>query len=366
MDTHIYSSEFKEKIKYISSLNNENCKFLYNAYTKLTSGSNINVTDYLYKNGCTLSDSVESITAYCLGNNSVVFELSKNNEDTQKFHDLYDQNNITHLAIMSLSAKDIQNMLDTKPNLNVFLNIDISLFEPWYNWDIQLEQNVMNMLDKLDKIPLNELKINTEEKVNLIVKSKYNENTKHNGLNVTAFTKKLHLLLNSTNYKCNLFTNIYDSTNSINTYYILELSELIKCVAIKSNREKHQYIYDTLCKKLEMNIEKYNYCLFEKNMCIAQRAKCEWPKATANGCCFDVTKNAECEHLNCKSCDITCISCRLFTCRYLKDRGIDFDIRKNILAKTYFNLLQMPELIWNFFTEKEVILKKVEKFSLKK
>lgn len=363
MNTHICSSEFKEKIKYISSLNNEDCKFLYNVYTKLDNAPDIDIADYLFKNNCTFSASTENIINYCLKNNSIVFELSNGSENTIEFRNVCKQKGITVLPIMTASSKDIQSVLQPKSNFNIFLNIDISLFKPWYNWDVQLEQNFINMLNKLDEVPLNELKINTEEKVNSIVTSKYTLDIKQNGIKITTFAKKLYSLLKAVDFKCNLFTNIYDSTNSVSVYYILELSELIKCVTIKSNREKRQYIYDTICHKLEFDIEKYNYCLFENDMCIAQRAKCEWPKVTTNGCCFDVTKNVACEHLNCTSCDITCISCRLFTCRYLKDRGVDFDIRKNILTKTYFNLLQKPELIWNFFTEKEVILKKLERYS---
>lgn len=364
MNTHKYSSEFKEKIKYISSLNNEDCKFLCNVYTKLDNTPDIEIAGYLFKNNCTFSDRVENITNYCLNNNSVVFELSNGSENTMEFRNICKQKDITVLPIMTISSKDIQSVLQPKSNFNMFLNIDISLFESWYNWDVQLEQNFMSMLDNLDKLPLDELKTHTEEKVNLIVTNKYALDVKQNGIKIATFAKKLYSLLKAADFKCDVFANIYDSTNSVSEYYILELSEVIKCVTIKSNTEKHQYIYGTICHKLEAAIQKYNYCLFENNMCIAQRAKCEWPKVTTNGCCFDVTKNTECNHLNCTSCDITCISCRLFTCRYLKDRGVDFDIRKNILTKTHFNLLQKPELIWNFFTEKDVILEKVERFSL--
>ncbi len=301
-----------------------------------------------------------------MDNNSVIFELCSDNEETQKFHAFCKQTNITHMLVMSLTSKDIHKLIISKPHFNIFLNIDISLFAPWYNWDCELENTFNNMLNRLNKLPFNELKKNTEEKVRSIVTSKYISNTKSEGIKITSFIKKLNLLLKATNFNNSVFTNIYDSKGSTNIYRILELSELIRCVTIKSNTLRHEYIYDTLCHKLEKDIEKYNYCLFEENMCIAQRAKCEWPKVATNGCCFDITKNAECTHLNCKSCNITCISCRLFTCKYLKDRGIDFDIRKNILTKTYFNLLQKPELIWNFFTEKENILKKVEKYTLKK
>ncbi|MDD2628368.1 MAG: hypothetical protein PHR25_03155 [Clostridia bacterium] len=152
----------------------------------------------------------------------------------------------------------------------------------------------------------------------------------------------------------------------ININYIKELSEIIQLATYKRKPERYEYVYYLLCKKLETDIKKYNYCLFENNKCIAQRENEKWPKNKLDGCCFNISKKERCEYLSDKNCEINCVSCRLFTCKYLKRRGINFDVKKNVLVKYCMNLLQVREFIWNFFTPKDRILKNINRLKIRK
>ena len=184
-------------------------------------------------------------------------------------------------------------------------------------------------------------------------------------LDIVSTIKQLDKLFEYwVNIKGNNLANIYSSGCNINKYYIYELAELVNALTYRNLAERYEYIYDLICEKLEYDINKYGYCLFEDNKCIAQRDSQKWPENEYNGCCYDINKREECSHLSCKQCDTKCISCRSFTFKYLKDRGIGYNIHKNVHARCFLNMLQRPELVWNFFMNKEDILKKVPPYSM--
>lgn len=364
------SNKLKERIEYINKINNEDCKFLCNMYTNLNyMNTTSNLNDYLKGNNCILDKNIAEIIEYCIKNKSIIITLG--NGCSQRLKNLYSvcsENQIPVFSVLNVSEKLLKQKFKSNEFTNIFLDIDASAIYPWYNWNVELENNFKSMLNKLSSTPLEKLEKEPESIIHDIITNtkSVTQNSKTDKIKITSLIKKLDKFSDYINTSNRIIANIYTSDNAVNSYYILELSELLKALTYKTNEERYKYIYITLCSNLEFLISKYNYCLFENNKCIAQRQNCNWPKNTTNGCCFDVNKNIGCTHLNCKSCDIKCISCRLFTCRYLKDRCIDFNVRKNILIKCFMNMFQRPELIWNFFTEEDIILQKVKRFSIKK
>lgn len=126
---------------------------------------------------------------------------------------------------------------------------------------------------------------------------------------------------------------------------------------LSNYNDKISIIYDTLCKDLDDIIKSCNYCFFINNKCIAQRDtnyNLNWPKNNKNGCCYvDISLNETCKFLENKKCSTDCLSCKLFTCKYLKKFGIDFNLHKCLLVNTFVFSLKRPELIWNFFKDKK-------------
>ena len=87
------------------------------------------------------------------------------------------------------------------------------------------------------------------------------------------------------------------------------------------------------------------------------------------GCCYSFEycnffetkfiKNIKlCEHLINKTCSTKCITCKLFTCKYLKEKHIKFDTHKILLLDCFFDKKQHLILNSNFFKTREDILNK--------
>ena len=58
-------------------------------------------------------------------------------------------------------------------------------------------------------------------------------------------------------------------------------------------------------------------------------------------------------------CAICSISCRVFTCLYLQERGIDHSLWQYPIIDCTLNKLSRAKIIHNFFTPKEKIMQKL-------
>lgn len=131
-------------------------------------------------------------------------------------------------------------------------------------------------------------------------------------------------------------------------------------------------IYNRVCDFLDNEFSKNNYCDFKYNQCFANRNKTS--AHSIMGCCYSfkfspnpfsrdlVTNVKQCQFLNCNKCSIKSISCKLFTCKSLKKKGITFDTHKILLLDCFFNYKQHLILCKNLFrTREEIIDKLLEK-----
>ena len=108
---------------------------------------------------------------------------------------------------------------------------------------------------------------------------------------------------------------------------------------------------------------KYNFCNFKNSMCVSQRHKNifnRYPKPKTDGCCFKVIR--KCAHNNKDgTCQVKCLSCKLYTCPYLSKRNIGLNTSEFILLRAFFNNKQKKNVIYNFYKSKEEIMKKLMK-----
>ena len=101
-------------------------------------------------------------------------------------------------------------------------------------------------------------------------------------------------------------------------------------------------IYDTVCDYLDSYFYGKNLCDFQDNKCGEKRNT-----SSTTGCCHHfkykalgpLSKLVLCEYLNKESytCNAKCISCKLFTCDYLKSKEVQFKIKDILLLDTFFN-----------------------------
>lgn len=138
----------------------------------------------------------------------------------------------------------------------------------------------------------------------------------------------------------------------------------VNAVFFNTRFKRYNYIYDEVCNYLDNYFYGKNLCDFQNNKCGEKRNT-----NTVTGCCHHFknkalgpfSKMVLCEYLNKETytCDAKCLSCKLFTCDYLRSKGIQFKIKDILLLDTFFNPLQKYFIKYMVFTPKEKILRRL-------
>jgi len=142
--------------------------------------------------------------------------------------------------------------------------------------------------------------------------------------------------------------------------FIQELDSLLTAYLLPYEK-RLDYIYNYLCDCLDLRFAQSNCCDFVNDRCVSRRElECKGCKnPVVYGCCY--TKNRVCPYLIEHHCSIKCVSCKLFTCRYLEKRGIKYRSGDFLIAKIFFNYRQRLILNNSIYTPKEVIIDKLIK-----
>ena len=130
--------------------------------------------------------------------------------------------------------------------------------------------------------------------------------------------------------------------------------ELDIILNIEDLEEKYSLIYDYLCDYLDNDMNINNYCDFIDGKCIASRKG----KAVheIDGCCWQ-RGVGHCHHLTKEgNCPIRCVSCKLFMCSYMENRGIKYKPHKILPLRKLLNRKQMNIIKRSYFKSKEEII----------
>ena len=161
-------------------------------------------------------------------------------------------------------------------------------------------------------------------------------------------------------FETNEQTDIEKYKNAVKTYLLKKLIDIIETVHainLKDIKEKFNYIYDTVCAKLDERI-KTNYCEFKDDICVKYRKKGSDHK---NGCC-ECKGRGKCKYLIDSVCTMkSCMACKLFTCHTLKTMGITQSINDFVLTKYFFTSKQKDILQFSYWTPKEIVMEKLMK-----
>lgn len=222
----------------------------------------------------------------------------------------------------SINSKKINKLLNPNINESIFIVINIS-----NNYNIDEQKKIISNLMKI-----------------------------FNYCNIT----NIHIgnLIEGINIKCAIVTeNVdLDYSNIINS---------VQALLIDNKRLQYEFIYDVICNKLDEQFAVNNYCDFKCDKCIASRANKTVHETM--GCCYSfdysIWKGATnvqlCKHLVNKKCTISCMACKLFTCKYLKENGIGYKTSDIPLLACFFNRKQREILSANFFVDKPQIIDKL-------
>ena len=175
-----------------------------------------------------------------------------------------------------------------------------------------------------------------------------------NEIDIIDFIKKMNVdsIDESTEYR--FIAKKIDEESIFKEQYIKKAIEIIK---VKDVRKRYSIIYDEICKYLNNDFLKNEYCDFIDNKCIAQRKHKMYPPHKKNGCCFMEIR--KCPNLKAGRCMVECISCKLFCCKHLEKRGIGYWGREIIFLQAFFNKKQRKHIVFDFYQGKENILNKL-------
>lgn len=170
---------------------------------------------------------------------------------------------------------------------------------------------------------------------------------------VKLCNKKYYVILKYNNDQ--IKDDSYISKKNIKDKKIIDIIEVVHAINIKDINHKYNYIYDTVCAKLDERI-KTNYCEFKDGVCIKYRIKNPNHK---NGCC-ECKGRGKCKYLIDGVCTMrSCMACKLFTCHTLKKKGITQSINDFVLTKYFFNSKEKDILQFSYWTPKDEVMKKL-------
>ncbi len=148
--------------------------------------------------------------------------------------------------------------------------------------------------------------------------------------------------------------------------YVQDFENCIKAMNIKDRKERLTFIYDTACDYVDGLFANCNNCEFKDDKCAVNRSPQH--QYEDMGCCrsFEFTgifqkemiKNLKlCRYAKSQTgCTTKNLSCKLFTCSYLRKKGIKFSIFKILLLSCFLNIKERDIIKYNFFGSREELL----------
>ena len=368
------TDEIKEKLEIISKCNEENASYitymLNNALEYLYSKVQLNVENMT----AGITDDLQEV------NTIIIFDMIEENEIPSWIVKSYQKANliiignyvtkcindeVTFINVEELAK--IRRVLEGEQNILIGFNVSKIDFTKYYY--SRMRSYFLNVVDALDKVSMNELKEDTELVCkNILINDDNFESKKNVPIEKIEFKAMMNMYKEIVKLKSE---NIINKAFYVHDDEVLQedekmalnqISLLIKVFNIEDEKEKLSFVYDTFCENMMEEISRLNYCYFINNKCIKMRYTSGFPNSKENGCCSNtyMDKRKDCRYLkDDHSCAICSISCRVFTCLYLQERGIDHSLWQYPIIDCTLNKLSRAKIIHNFFTPKEKIMQKL-------
>lgn len=368
------TDEIKEKLEIISKCNEENASYitymLNNALEYLYSKVQLNVENMT----AGITDDLQEV------NTIIIFDMIEENEIPSWIVKSYQKANliiignyvtkcindkVTFINVEELAK--IRRVLEGEQNILIGFNVSKIDFTKYYY--SRMRSYFLNVVDALDKVSMNELKEDTELVCkNILINDDNFESKKNVPIEKIEFKAMMNMYKEIVKLKSE---NIINKAFYVHDDEVLQedekmalnqISLLIKVFNIEDEKEKLAFVYDTFCENMMEEISRLNYCYFINNKCIKMRYTSGFPNSKENGCCSNtyMDKGRDCRYLkDDHSCAICSISCRVFTCLYLQERGIDHSLWQYPIIDCTLNKLSRAKIIHNFFTPKEKIMQKL-------
>ena len=371
----INTENIEEKLNIISKYDTENASFINHSFKKtlkyLFKEEKLNNDNLIYG----IPKNVDESTIILFFDdcdedvvNSEINEFSKNVRNifiigNHKSKDINDKIKLINIKQVSKIRKTIKNK-----KIQIGFNAD-SIDNDMYYYG-RMRNYYLNLLDKINKISIDDLRRDVEGVCTKLLLDEENFKSHHskkeNLIRMKKMIKIYDRIINRYANKEMINEKSFYINNSLNKQNICllnSISELFWLYYNQEEKERFSYAYDAICEQMLNEVKLLDYCNFKNNICITARyTDNSFPNSKENGCCNNTYKDRRknCRYLNDDhSCSICSIACRVFTCEYLQKRGIDHSLWQYPLIDCIFSKLSRPNIIFDFFTPKEKMMKKL-------
>lgn len=138
-----------------------------------------------------------------------------------------------------------------------------------------------------------------------------------------------------------------------------QIKNIKKLIDEKDYEKRMSMLHDMTCDYLDEIFVKQNACGFKNNICVRRRDMMERgikKPSYEDGCCHGYKEGKNCHYLGEHGCNIRNVACKLYTCPYLKKRGIKYSINKIYCTRYMLNWSQKVYLMSTFFIPKNEVL----------
>lgn len=255
-------------------------------------------------------------------------------------------------------SEELKEKIKSASNITVWINVKAVSSYPL--WNTKMRRKMKAVLTTVNALEINKLK--DSELASVIEKTSMEpvkEEKRYELDYVISILKFLHK--EKKNYTV-FYIGKRESLSDEEIFFINEIEKLVE--ALEREKDRYEYIYGTVCDDLDQFFSTFGFCDFRENQCFSQRHKDifknHYPVPKRNGCCFNVYR--KCKHLQKDgSCDTKCLACKLYTCPFLGRMKIGIMVSEVLLLRSFLNREQKRDVIYQFFTPQETILKNVEK-----
>lgn len=346
--------KLNEKIEFLDKINNDDVRFVVNVLKS-------------YKKKQERFESKKQNSNIILKENAHIDKInnvSKENEHSDRVNNNSKENE--HFDNINDISKKNENLNKDKTNNNLqenanlesstdIIDLDSLYAKPYFYTEMRIKLNYI--VEQVTNTDIETIKQNPVKFCNQISLKKVEKINKPNESNKNE--EKLDIVEFINKYQGNA-KNLKFIAKEIDEETIFKQEELLKAIKAKNInniQERNSYIYDEIIKYLDEDFISNNYCDFKNDKCVKQRRLHLYPPQSKDGCCF--MKIRKCNHLNNGRCTINCLPCRLFACSYLGERGIGYRAYEFILLKAFFTKKQRKHFVFDFFTDKDEILKHI-------
>ena len=272
-----------------------------------------------------------------------------------------------------------ENILDVSSNVSII----------YFNENVRSDDKILEILEnkfidqvyiiskKYNKINNSKIKYCSKIKPNILILINLNNNYEYlkyvikNLIKLFELCNQYNKSLGYDYSDTKILSWVMNNTKNIDsedTVYLNDIINSFKANLFSTKREKYEFIYDTVCEFLDNNFASKNYCDFKNDKCIANRENCTAHKNM--GCCYsfeysnmfdpNLIKNVQlCQYMENGRCTTKNLTCKMFTCKYLKKKNIKFDSHKILLLDCFFNNKQHEIINFNFFVTREEMIDKL-------